>query len=326
MRSSNNRGLFILAATVLFVAAALAVMLLREGDAPSMMSPVDSRTIADSKYPFTPEEFRSARNEYVADEAYFSRLTDEQRRRAVIDEEWRAQAEFLPLTVPVETIVDRWRPLLRDERDVLTNAEEDRALRLIAEHARARAQNNPSDFRSLIERDPAVDWLDDLAPDPRHGWSQLTVFYDLFLERPFDAEAPPERILDEVWEGLRHYDHLYEAVGVGDRGALFIARRIRAESLLNTWGKNEPGAPEDWAYWTTLGSRAPMKFTQTDDSVESMIEQHESVLVVQARIIVRLRDDRLGLWLVDLLLDPASDRWVVERTSASATATMMTLQ
>ena len=240
-----------------------------------------------------------------------------------IDKEWRKQAEFISLDRPRSVLVEHWSFTVGDSRDLLTPEQERAALRKLAEHAVARAQQTPERFRDLIDSDPAEVWVEDMAPPAHVGSSQKTLFYDLYLERAYDPDASRQQVLGEVWAGLEQHNHLFEAVGHGSKGADFIVARVRAEAMARAADHSGPDVPQDPGYWSTKSTRARMKFTDSANTVENALKTNDHVLMFYANIIVRLGDGRLTLWRPALFLDPETGRWAFYRMNTSSTMTTM---
>jgi len=325
MSTPSRRILTITASLLIVLVAAIGSRAVYRMLAPARTAST-SVSPSGTGYPFTPEEFRSNIRDWEIDGLDLDALTEKERRWSTVDSEWEEQASFMSLDEPAGVIAEAWLPSVHDAHDLLSPHEQREILNLIAEHAKARSMPTPQQYIELIESDPNSRWKPDLAPLPKYGWSQLTLFYDLFIEKPFDVSQPVQDTLREVWASLAQYDHLYSEVGYGTYGALFQVSRIRSAALLRTSGfSDDPDAPEDIGYWTTAGSRSPMKFSQPTKTVEDVIETHESAVVLRTRIIVRLQDGRLSIWDPIWFLDPDTGRWVTHRMGSRGNNTFITI-
>ncbi len=268
---------------------------------------------------YTPQNVRSKMYIWELDGAKLEDMDEDVQTRAQLDTKWERDTSFMSLALPPDELVYRWRQNVHDPHNVLDENEKQRFLTHIAEHAIARSMPTPMRYQQLVESDPHLEWNTDLS-----DVAKIRIFYDFFLERPADYSAPTQSILAEVWNGLREHDHLYDEVGYGPNGAIFIAKRIRSASLLRTMFHG-PDAPEDSTNWMTSAASAPMRFTNPTLHIEDAITQHGSVVVLHARIVTRLRDGRLGIWDPTWYVDPETNELVVVSMGSRTVTTFMTV-
>jgi len=310
-------GVFALAAGI----AATMVITLSDGKEGSGEA---ARSGADD---FSPELFRTAYL-YERNGDSLEDMSEELREFVLRDQQWRREAKFLPISGGVDSLVAAWRASLRDPSGVLTPAQETALLRAIAEHAHVRAQRTPDQYIALIENDRHLEWneSDPEAPerlDTRRKNLHVGVFYRFFLERPYDPDKDLRAMLDEVWTGLDHYDHLFDEAGVGERGAEILVIKARAPGELRLWGLMGKHTLRDPKYWEGHGGRLGMQFVRPIKPGEALLTDRASLKVAFVHVLVRMKDRRLLSWNTRWYLDPDSSDWVLDAMESSASKTAM---
>jgi len=276
-----------------------------------------------------PRVFRTA---YVYERSGVSldEVDEEYRSLALRDQQWEREGQFLPISSGVDSLAAAWRASLRDPSGVLTEAQTTALVRKIAEHARARAQRTPDAYVALVESDPHLEWneTDPVEPerlDTRRKNLHVGVFYRLFLEQPYDPEKDLRAMLDEVWDGLDRYDHLFDEVGVGERGVEILALNARAPGELRLFGMTGKHTLRDPDYWKTVAGRYGMQFVRPVRTGEELLAERPSLTIAFAHVLVRMKDGRLLDWKTRWHIDPDSGAWALDVAQASACKTAMTV-
>lgn len=237
------------------------------------------------------------------------------------DVEWNEKASFVKLSAGIDEVVSRWKSTLDDPLDALTDAEEEHLLFTLAEHASVRAADSPSEFITLVEATPTLDWNERFADH-----LQIFSFYQLFIDHEMPAGASNREVLDDVWRGLRDRDHLFDEVGYGDQGAIILVRSIRVPSQIRDMGFAGKYPYEgDMDYWTSIAYRLGMAFTTPTVDLDTTLAEHSMAKVAYVHVLVRLRDGRIANWNSAWFLDPETGEWVnpLMQTSSSKTSTIV---
>lgn len=266
--------------------------------------------------------------DYEFDGLTLEDLSEEARAQILRDREWAAAAEYVPISVGVESLAHSWSESLQDPSLLATPAQAAALLRTIAEHARARSHDTPDLYISLIESDPALEWND---PDPaspnllsvRRRDFQTGFFYTYYLEKQYQPGRASRDVLREVWDGLSRFDHLPAEVGVGPAGARILISAALSQAQLEGYGLTGKHAPENKEYWVSHGGRYGMQFLRATRTAESLIAERPSLTIAQANILIRLRDGRPANWQSAWYLDPDTGTWVLDKMQSTSPKTVM---
>jgi len=277
----------------------------------------------------TTEERRLFREayDYEMDGESLDDLGEERRARVLRDQQWARKAEFVPIAAGPYTIAEALAPSLIDPSGLVDERVERALLDTIAEHLWVRSRDTPDEYIALVEADPKLEWNE---PDPdasdrvelRRRNAQVGVFYTYYLDDTLDpALSSRNEILPRVWAALRRYDHLIDAVGVGEDGARLLITRALAPAELHAYfdGKH---APENPMYWYSDGARFGMELARPVRDSTTVLNNEPSVIIAQTLIIVRLRDGRLGDLVCLWRFDPDTERWALDDMNVSSGKTV----
>lgn len=252
----------------------------------------------------TPEFLRNARY-FESDGKTLADYAPKEQRRYMIDKLVWAHAEFVP-AVATDQLVGRWdESSVRDPDGLLDDAQRDSLLRTIAEHARARAQDDPDAFIALIETPPDGGWR---MPEDLREHPQVVAMFSAFAESPVPENADAKALLRQAWAALARHDHLFDEIGVGENGAAFVVRRIRTSREASTVGFSGEHAL-DREQWGGTWFRVGAPFSNMPVSIEDMLERKPSALFVDAHVLIRLRDGRIANWISMWFYDDDAGRW-----------------
>lgn len=249
----------------------------------------------------TPAQRRNLRFERLR----LEEMPPEERARYLIDELIWSHATFAPAT-HAEGLVEAWSEAsIRDPDGVLDPEQRESLLRAIARHARARAQDTPDAFIDLIEREPGAAWRD---ADELRSNMVVKGIYVAFVEAPIPEDIDARSILQLAWSGLARHGHLFDQAGVGEDGAAFLVRRIGSRSEAWTVGFSGPHALER-KQWGSVYFQAGAAFSRQPLVVEDLLAVKESVLFVDAHVLIRMRDGRIANWISMWFYDDDARRW-----------------
>jgi hypothetical protein len=234
--------------------------------------------------------------------------------------EW-SRAEFVPADQDPALTASRWDSSVEDPDELITHTQRADLLAMLAAHAHASAQPTPDAYLEMAARQPQHRWREP-GPELRNGFVYSNYQGEFGRELVIESDADRVDALRLLWQRIMaEKGNRFEQVGVAERGAIIVVRRLRTNAPSNGL---EQGDEERFIYWDQValhgGARSyrtglppGADLTDRDVSYRALVlDRRPSATVAFVHVIVRLHNGVIFNWQSEWVLDPDSGAWVCD--------------